>query len=200
MVVCWLLAVGAGVVAHATLPLLGYICLQIAYCLWLKHIPFVDIVVIATGFVLRVLAGGEATGISVSGWLMTMTLLLTLFIALGKRRDDVAVYRQTGQKPRRIVDSYRMPVVNVATAVLACAIITVYVLYTLSDDVTSRLHYVHLWTTALWVVAAMLRYLWLISGHTALAYSPTRLLLTDRILGACLLGWGCHFAYILYIA
>ena len=175
-----------------------YILLNILYSLWLKHIAGLDLLCISFGFVLRVLAGGAAAGIVVSGWLLTMTLLLTLFIALGKRRDEMAVYGMTGVKPRRNIGSYRPEWVNPALVVLALTVLICYVAYTLSDEVQERLHYPCLYTTSIYVAAAIGRYLYVIARPSALTYSPTRILLHDRWLQITLAVWLIHFALILY--
>ena len=175
-----------------------YIFLNILYSLWLKHIAGLDLLCISCGFVLRVLAGGAAAGIVVSGWLLTMTLLLTLFIALGKRRDEMAVYGMTGVKPRRNIGSYRPEWVNLALVVLALTVLICYVAYTLSDEVQERLHYPYLYTTSIYVAAAIGRYLYVIARPSALTYSPTRILLHDRWLQITLAVWLIHFALILY--
>ena len=175
-----------------------YIFLNILYSLWLKHIAGLDLLCISCGFVLRVLAGGAAAGIVVSGWLLTMTLLLTLFIALGKRRDEMAVYGMTGVKPRRNIGSYRPEWVNPALVVLALTVLICYVAYTLSDEVLERLHYPYLYTTSIYVAAAIGRYLYVIVRPSALTYSPTRILLHDRWLQITLAVWLINFALILY--
>lgn len=202
MGMCWALAMLVSFsIFHFSLssflvPL--YILLNILYSLWLKHIAGLDLLCISCGFVLRVLAGGAAAGIVVSGWLLTMTLLLTLFIALGKRRDEMAVYGMTGVKPRRNIGSYRPEWVNPALVVLALTVLICYVAYTLSDEVQERLHYPYLYTTSIYVAAAIGRYLYVIVRPSALTYSPTRILLHDRWLQITLAVWLIHFALILY--
>lgn len=78
-----------------------YFLLNIAYCLWLKRFAIVDVCVIAFGFVLRLLVGGLATCIELSNWIVLMTFLLTLFLSLAKRRDDVVRMNETGSPHTR---------------------------------------------------------------------------------------------------
>lgn len=75
----------------------AYFVLNVAYCLRLKQYAIIDVCIIASGFVLRILAGGYATGVQLSKWIVLMTFLLTLFLAFAKRRDDVLKMNETGR-------------------------------------------------------------------------------------------------------
>ena len=88
----------------ATYILLAFIVMNVAYSFYLKHIPIVDIATIATGFVFRLFVGSTMTGIHLSMWIVIMTFLLALFMALAKRRDDVLIYMDTGKKMRKVID------------------------------------------------------------------------------------------------
>ena len=80
--------------------IVAYFLINVAYCLRLKDYAIIDVCIIASGFVLRILAGGYATGVQLSKWIVLMTFLLTLFLAFAKRRDDVLRMNTTGQAPR----------------------------------------------------------------------------------------------------
>ena len=82
----------------------GYVVMNIAYSLKLKQLAIIDVFIIAIGFVLRVLAGGMATGIFLSHWIVLLTFLLTLFLAFAKRRDDVAALEKSGVAMRQSVN------------------------------------------------------------------------------------------------
>lgn len=73
-----------------------YYVLSILYCLYLKHIPIVDVFILSAGFVIRVIVGGVSAGIILSHWIIIMTFLLSLFLAFAKRRDDVIIFNNTG--------------------------------------------------------------------------------------------------------
>ena len=90
------------------LIILGYYVLNLAYCAELKQHAIVDVCVIAFGFVLRLLAGGFATGIVLSRWIVLMTFLITLFMSFGKRRDDVIRMNDTGEAPRKNTIRYNV--------------------------------------------------------------------------------------------
>ena len=78
-----------------------YFLINLAYSLKLKHVPLLDISIIAIGFVLRVVAGGAIPDIYVSHWILIMTFLLALFLGFAKRRDDVKIFRESGKKMRK---------------------------------------------------------------------------------------------------
>ncbi|MBM6672184.1 prenyltransferase, partial [Phocaeicola coprophilus] len=92
--------------------LLFYYVMNICYCTKLKQYAIVDVCIIAFGFVLRVLAGSFATDIIPSKWLVLMTFLLTLFLSLAKRRDDVIRMNETGEPPRKNTIRYNLTFIN----------------------------------------------------------------------------------------
>ncbi|MDI6616246.1 MAG: UbiA family prenyltransferase, partial [Syntrophaceae bacterium] len=87
---------------------LMYLILNIFYTLKLKHVPLLDIFIIALGFVVRIFVGGVVTGVRIYPWIIVMTFLLSLFLALGKRRDDVLIFLNSGEKARKSVDGYTL--------------------------------------------------------------------------------------------
>ena len=97
----------------------GYFALNVAYCLWLKRHSIVDVCVIAVGFVLRLAAGGVASGVYLSHWVVLMTFLVTLFLALAKRRDDVLRMNKTGKAPRKNTSRYNLTFMNQAITMTA---------------------------------------------------------------------------------
>ena len=117
----------------------GYVVMNIAYSLKLKQLAIIDVFIIAIGFVLRVLAGGMATGIFLSHWIVLLTFLLTLFLAFAKRRDDVVIFQTSGIKVRKNVERYDLVFLNLAVAMVGSATIVCYMLYTISPDVVGRL-------------------------------------------------------------
>lgn len=89
-----------------------YLLLNILYCVKLKRIAIVDVFIIAFGFVFRILAGGVATDIYLSHWIILITFLLALFWAFAKRRDDVVIYQDTGISTRKNVNRYNLDFMN----------------------------------------------------------------------------------------
>lgn len=176
----------------------AYLLLNVAYCLRLKRVPLVDVFVIATGFVLRLLAGSAATGIVLSCWIVVMTFLLALFLALAKRRDDVVLYNATGVLPRRGIDRYNLEFMNQSISILAAVLVVAYLMYTVSPEVTTRIGSPYLYATMAFVLLGLLRYLQLTIVDVR-SGSPTKVLLRDRFTQACLVCWLLSFFVILYL-
>ncbi|RZK16898.1 MAG: prenyltransferase [Flavobacterium sp.] len=174
-----------------------YLLQNILYTIKLKNISIIDIMLIATGFVFRILIGGAATDTKLSHWIILMTLVLALFLALAKRRDDVFNFLQTGQSARKNLQGYNMEFLNVAITVMATIVIVCYIMYCTSSEVTARFGD-NIYLTSFFVILGVLRYLqltfvWLITG------SPTNVLLKNAFLQVILIGWIVTFFLIIYL-
>jgi len=174
-----------------------YIILNVAYSLYLKHVAILDVVIISIGFVLRLFIGSAVTDILLSKWIIIMTFLLALFLALAKRRDDVLIYLDTGKKMRKVIDGYNLQFLNIAMAIMASVVIVAYIMYTTSSDVVEKVQSDHLYVTALFVILGIVRYL-----QIAFVYkdsgSPTKIVLKDHFIQLTLFGWIISFICILY--
>jgi 4-hydroxybenzoate polyprenyltransferase len=194
---------GLAALAGALLPkpdfllILGaYLILNVAYSFFLKHQAIIDVVCIALGFVLRVLAGGVAAAVPVSHWIVIMTFLLAILLALAKRRDDLLLAAE-GQSARRSIDGYSLEFVSISMAVMAAVIIVAYLLYTVSPDTIQKHGTDRLYLTGFWVVVGVLRYLQLAMVENRSA-SPTKILLQDRFFQVVLGLWILSFFLLLY--
>ncbi len=193
----------AGFALMATLSLKAvgilatYVAMNIAYSLYLKHIAILDVTIIAIGFVLRLFIGSAVTGIHLSMWIVIMTFLLALFMALAKRRDDVLIYLDTGKKMRKVIDGYNLQFLDIAMAIMASVVIVAYTIYTTSAEVVARTHSEYLYLTALFVILGILRYLQ-VTFVLKDSGSPTKIVLKDRFMQLTLIGWVLIFAWILY--
>lgn len=174
-----------------------YFILNIFYSLGLKNISILDIMIIAAGFVLRIKGGGYIAGVDVSPWLTLMVLLLALFMAIGKRRDDILLKLHTGQDMRKSIKGYNLDFLNTMLGLLSAIIIVTYIMYTLSPKTYERLQNYHLFYTSVFVIAGLMRYLQIILVHNK-AGSPTEVLFKDRFIQATLLLWIASFYVILY--
>ena len=172
--------------------------MNIAYCIKLKQIAIVDVFIIAVGFVLRILVGGFATGIYLSHWIVLMTFLLALFLAFAKRRDDVVMYEDSGVKMRKNVNRYNLAFMNQLIAVVACLTMVCYIMYTVSPEVIERFHSSYIYVTSIFVLAGIIRYLQLTIVDVK-SGSPTKVLLKDHFVLACIVGWIVTFVIILYL-
>lgn len=175
-----------------------YYLVNVAYCNYLKRYAIVDVIIIAVGFVLRVLAGGVATDIWVSEWLVLLTFLLALLLALTKRYDDFLIYEHTGAKPRVSITGYNKMFINGATAIIGAITMVCYIMYTMSEEVINRFNSRYIYLTCVWVLAGLLRYL-----QKMLVYeqssSPTKSLLMDRFVHICIIGWLFSFFVMIYL-
>ena len=177
--------------------LAAYVVMNIAYSFYFKHVAVLDVIIIAVGFVLRLFVGAAATAIPLSMWIVVMTFLLALFMALAKRRDDVLIYNDTGKKTRDVVDGYNLQFLDTAMAIMASVVIVAYTIYTTSPEVVIRVHSEYLYLTALFVIVGIMRYLQ-IALVMRESGSPTRIVTKDRFMQLTILGWGLTFAWILY--
>lgn len=174
--------------------LASYFMLNIAYSIRLKHIPILDIGIISLGFVLRIFAGSVAIATAPSMWIVLVTFLLSLFLALAKRRDDVLLF-QHGRQTRKNIDGYNLEFVNAAMVLMAGVVVVGYILYTISEEVQSRLGTHYLYLTSFFVVIGILRYMQITFVEED-SGSPTKIVLKDRFLQITILLWLISFMLI----
>jgi len=181
----------------ATAIIATYLIMNVGYSLGLKHVSVLDVFFVAFGFVLRVAIGGVATGIIVSHWLIIMTFLLALFLAFGKRRDDLAIAVEKGITLRRSIKGYSLAFVDMCMGLLTSVLLMSYILYCLSPDVLDRANGHLFYISAIFVLAGMFRYLQITMVEKG-SYSPTKVLYTDRFIQGAVLSWVLFFVYVLY--
>ena len=172
-----------------------YVLLNLAYNVWLKQIAILDVLSIAIGFVLRIYAGGELIDVTPTVWIVACTLLLALFLALAKRRDDIVL--GVDDEHRLSLTGYNLPFLDTSLAIVLAALVVSYLLYTTQPENMARLGSDKLFLTAPFVIAGVLRYLQvtLVEHRSG---SPTRLALSDRFLMLTILGWVATFAWLIY--
>ncbi len=179
--------------------LLLYVFLNVLYSFKLKEIALLDVTVIAVGFVIRLLVGSMVTEVYLSHWIVVMTFLLALFLALAKRRDDLMIHARTGHTVRIAAKGYNLEMLNSAITLLGASVIMVYLQYTTDPEVISRLHTEHLYVTTIFVILGILRYLQ-ITFVAEKSGSPTQVLLRDRFTQINLLIWLFTYGWILYLS
>lgn len=159
---------------------LAYLVLQVFYSTKLKHVVILDVMCIALGFDLRVLAGGVALNVPVSFWLITCTSLLALFLGFGKRRHELTLLADEATSHRRILQEYSVNFLDQMISVVTASTVLAYSLYTLSEETVAafggRAEYLPL--TIPFVLYGIFRYLYLVHQKDS-GGSPTRTLLTD---------------------
>lgn len=185
-------------VINVGLVILIYYILNILYCSKLKQYAIVDVCIIAFGFVLRVLAGGFATDIALSKWLVLMTFLLTLFLSFAKRRDDVLRMNETGEPPRKNTIRYKLTFINQAITITASVTLVCYIMYTVSPEVVNRFHSDLLYLTSVFVLLGLLRYIQ-ITVVDKRSGDPTKMMLRDRFTQCVVLLWALTFLVLIYV-
>jgi decaprenyl-phosphate phosphoribosyltransferase len=178
--------------------LLFYMVLNLAYSIKLKHITILDVNIISVGFVLRLFIGSIVTSTFLSSWIVIMTFLLGLFLALAKRRDDVLIFENTGKKMRQVVDGYNRQLIDTAMTIMAAVVIVSYILYTTSEETVLRLGSHNIYLTTVFVIVGILRYLQ-ISFVMENSGSPTRIILEDRFIQVTIVFWLMAFGWIIYL-
>lgn len=187
-----------GMLSFAAVAILFvYVLLNIAYTLSLKHLAVIDVTVIAIGFVLRIFVGTTVTGLDASMWIVVMTFLLALFLALAKRRDDILIFNRTGQKMRKVIDGYNIQFVDMAMTLMAGVVIVAYLMYCVSPEVIERTGSDKLYLTLIYVIVGIMRYMQ-ITFVEEVSGSPTKILLQDRMIQIVIVMWIVTFGMILY--
>ncbi len=180
------------------LILLGYLVLQIAYTFWLKHVVLWDVLVVATGFILRIGAGVAVIEVErFSPWLYVFGGFLALFMALGKRRHELVLMGQTAGTHRAILEDYNLDLIDRLMGIVTTSAVVSYSLYTFLAEGMPENHLMML--TIPFVLYGIFRYLYLIHVRHE-GGAPEEILLRDRPLQITLFLWAVVVAFSLYIA
>jgi decaprenyl-phosphate phosphoribosyltransferase len=174
-----------------------YFLINLAYSLGLKSIPILDIMILAMGFVLRIKGGSVISYVALSEWIIIMVFLLAVFMAVGKRRDDVLLKLSSGTDMRKSIKGYNLELLNVLLALVCAVIVVAYLMYTMSEETIHRMGTSRLYYTCIFVLAGIMRYLSIIYV-VADSGSPTKILYKDRFIQITLLLWIASFILILY--
>ena len=177
---------------------LAYASMNGIYTIRLKHIAVLDVTCIAVGFVLRILIGTVQADLSTSHWIILMTFLLAMFLALAKRRDDLILQERNDSKLRRSMDGYNLEFVSLSMLLMAGVTIVSYIMYTVSPEVLSRYNNEYIYLTTFWVILGIMRYLQiaLVEKNSG---SPTQVLWKDTFIKIVLLGWILSYFIIMYV-
>jgi 4-hydroxybenzoate polyprenyltransferase len=198
-VVLIVIGLGASVLISAPFALaaLAYVVLLSAYSVWLKHLVIVDVLVVAIGFVVRAVAGALAVQVAISGWLLICTILLALFLALGKRRHEVISLESEAVRHRAILAEYSAALLDQMIAVVTASTVTAYALYTMSPETVAKFHTALLPATLPFVLYGVFRYLYLLYQRQ-LGGNPSDAVLRDRALLLNTLLWMASVLLIIY--
>ena len=178
------------------LILSAYFILMLAYSLWLKHVPLIDVMILSAGFVLRVAAGVVIIVTKrFSPWLFVATTFLSLFISLGKRRAEIQLLAKEAGSHRRVLDGYSLDLLDQLLTIVLSATLMTYCLYTFAAEVTTGNYAMML--TIPFVIYGLFRYLYLIRIKR-IGGAPEEIVLSDRPMLAAVGAWGVTVIAILY--
>jgi decaprenyl-phosphate phosphoribosyltransferase len=196
-----LLLLGLGGAAYGPVGLMvvawTYFLMNLAYSFKLKQYAYLDVGIIAAGFVLRVVGGGYATRVHVSAYILLCTALLALFLGFGKRRHELAAAAVRAREQRAALSGYTERGLDFALAVTGLATVATYIAYTLDPVTTQFFGSDKLWLTTLFVVLAVLRFLYLVRSRPH-AESPTQEMLRDGPFIAAVFAWVMVVIWIVY--
>jgi 4-hydroxybenzoate polyprenyltransferase len=175
---------------------LGYLVLNLAYSFILKNVVILDVMVVSSGFLLRVWAGAVAIGVIMSHWLVLCTALIALFLGFVKRRQEISTYTEsTDQRP--ILSEYSLPFLDQLIAILTSTTLLAYMLYAFSPEVAEKLGTRWMGLTLPFVLYGMFRYLYLVHQRGE-GESPTSIVLKDKPLILAVFLWGLTVLAVLY--
>lgn len=177
------------------LTILVYFCMILVYSKWLKHVPILDVLILAAGFVLRVHAGTSLIVVErFSPWLYVLMTLLALYLGFGKRRAELSMLAGDSTNQRKVLDGYTIPLLDQFITIVSGTTILAYSLYTffrLPDNHTLML-------TIPFVIYAIFRYLYLIQVRQ-IGGEPEEILLSDRPFQVSIFLWGLAVLAVFYV-
>ncbi len=204
-------AAGAGILlasvslglAHALSPAFAglallYLAMNLLYSAWLKRVVIVDVMVIASGFVIRAVAGGVVLDVEVSPWLLLCAILLSLFLGFTKRRQELAQLESLAPQSRAILREYSLAFLDQMIAIVTAATVVAYFLYALAPETRAKLGTPWLPLTIPFVLYGIFRYLYLVHQR-GMGESPTYALYADRALLADVALWAISAVIVLYL-
>jgi len=192
-------AMTGAVIINRSFAVVGglYLVILSAYTVSLKHLVILDVLTLASGFVLRAVAGAVAIDVPFSNWLLLVTLLAALFIGLSKRRAELVSLADGARGHRRILAEYSPYLLDQMIGVVTASTLIAYAFYTISPEVVQRFGTDRLIYTVPFVIYGIFRYLYLIHQREE-GGNPSELLVTDRPLLSCLALWALAVVIILY--
>ena len=174
-----------------------YVALLALYSGPLKHMVIIDVLTIAIGFVLRAAAGAVAIDVPISHWLLILTILLALFLALSKRRHELVLLADGATGHRPILEEYSPYLLDQMIAVVTASTLLSYIIYSVSPETTQKFNTEYLPLTLVFPLYGIFRYLYLVHQKEG-GGSPSDMLLNDRPLLACVALWALSVAGIIY--
>lgn len=176
----------------------AYLAINVLYSTLLKHVALLDVFIVASGFLLRVVAGGVVIHVAISSWLIVCTTMLALFIALSKRRHELVMLGRRASDHRANLAEYSPYFLDQLISIVTASTVVTYALYTLSPDVQNKFPGKRLELTIPFVLFGVFRYLHLVHNNDH-GGNPTRSLFTDPVLLCVVLIWAASVILIIYL-
>jgi len=192
------LAAGALLDLDFALVAAGYLALNVAYSFALKRVVYLDVLSIAGGFLLRVVAGGLAVRVWTSPWLLVCTGLLASYLGLGKRAHELAAAGDNAANQRSVLASYHPGLLSAALYATGAATLAAYVAYTLAEHTREFFHTTRMIYTAPFAALGLLRFAWL-AARKEQSDSPTDSMLRDPLFIANLILWAVAIMLVIYL-
>ena len=174
---------------------LVYLFLNILYSWKLKHVSLIDLLIVASGYVIRIFLGAIVVGVTISNWMLVLTFLFALFLAIGRRSMNMDNNELI--KARGAYSGYNAQFITHVQVYLTSIITIAYIMYSISPEVSLRVQTNHLYLTSLPVIIGFLRYfqIHLVEGSSI---EPIQLITKDRVIIGAIIVWLALFTYFLY--
>ena len=173
-----------------------YIGLNFLYSIKLKHVSIIDIFIISIGFVIRLMIGASVAHVQLSMWIIIMTFLLALFLALSKRKGDL--YKLEGNETRPVLNDYTQDFLSIGMSIMGSVVIVCYLMYSTSPKVINYFGSEYVYVNSIFVLFGIFRYLQ-ITFKDAATDNPTKVFIHDFWLKLTIVGWLLSFTYIMYL-
>jgi decaprenyl-phosphate phosphoribosyltransferase len=203
----WLLLAGLAVAAagvyllsglpHGVLiPTLIYLGVNLAYSLGLKQVPLLEMFLVSSGFILRLVAGALAVGVVPTNWVVLVTALLALLLVVGKRRSDLASQQQL-REFHAALRFYSVGSLDMMISILASGTIISYLMFSVSEHAVQHFGTEYIYVSTVFVLFGVLRYIQLVHDGAG-ADDPSTLAFRDRLLGLSIVGWLAVLYFLIY--
>lgn len=178
---------------------IAYLMINVAYSLWLKTVVILDVMIVASGYVIRAVAGGLAIDVAISAWLILCTILLSLFLGFTKRRQELAQLETLASSTRVALRDYSVAFLDQMISIVTSATVVAYALYTLAPETRQKLGTPYLPLTIPFVLYGIFRYLYLVHRKD-MGESPTGTFYSDKPLFINVVLWAVAAVVILYFS
>lgn len=185
-----------GLYLGSFLPLLFYLIINLLYTFKLKEIPFLEMILVSSGFLLRIIFGGEIINVPITGWLYSEVIILTLLIVFSKRIKELNFYHSKGIKLRKVITFYSTKPLQYTFYILSTAIVIIYILYCFDPIVINRTS-PKTWVTIPFVGLGVFRFVQLTVKDNDLL-NPISMLLKDSLLLFIIIGWVITWVLVYY--